>query len=344
MPSTGTDIFDLLSFVTENIVEPSTNFGSPYAMAFPDAGNSVAGICGDILTAFLNQNLINWTPCSPSATVVEITVISWLRDLLGYTVASNISAPIDVGGLITSGGVLSNTIALLLARESAMPDCMRVGFNSKKGATPSIIVPDGIDHYSSRISAGWLGLGEANVFKAPSKNFKYDLDVLPQIVANLKSSSHKPILLVCYAGDSRSMSTDNFKEIRRICDTYGMWMHVDGCQGTQLIFSNKNRSKIHGIHLADSVTLDPHKVLAVPYAISVFLVKNPKHLETIKRPEDIITGEKHSFGQITPFQGSRSFASLKLFMMMKHLGREGIGRMIDRRCCFAKFVAEVSHK
>lgn len=338
LPQQGMNLQLLLGDVEKKILPYCTNFSSPYAMAFPDAGNSIAAISGALLSDFINQNLINWAPCSPVGTVIEMVVLNWLREMVGYTVRLNPKSPIDVGGIVTTGGVSSNTIAQLLSREKAFPDTMRKGVREITQDYVSI-VPNGIEHYSSRLSMGWLGMGENNIIKGPTKDFKYDLPSLNKLLDDLNSQGKKVISLTAYAGDSRSMTCDNFVELRRICDRYKIWLHIDGCHGTQLLFTEKLQSKIAGINLADSVTFDPHKVMNIPYSLSILLVKNQDDLAAIQRPEDIITGEEHSFGQITPFFGSRSFSSLKLYMLIKNLGLHGLSEVIEQRCEIAQLFA-----
>ena len=79
-------------------------------------------------------------------------------------------------------------------------------------------MPAYIDHYSVRLSAGWLGLGEKNIVKVKTKNFRYDLTALQETVADLTSQGFRIISLCCYAGDSRSMTCDDFPALRKICD------------------------------------------------------------------------------------------------------------------------------
>jgi L-2,4-diaminobutyrate decarboxylase len=340
-PLDGDSIENIIQNVTEKIVKYSTNYSSEMAMAFPDAGNSIAGLSGAILADLLNQNLINWTPCSPAATVVEVTVIRWFRELIGYNSPNVLhSKPLDVGGFITSGGVSSNTVALLVAREHLLPNTMRSGLADPTKSI-KIFVPDGVDHYSSRLSAGWLGLGEESIIKIPTIHFRYDLDFLRNMMNRIAAASDTKMIVVAYAGDSRTMTCDNFSELRTICDEHLAWLHIDACHGTQLLFSEQLRNRIEGIKEADSITLDPHKVFNVPYVLSIVLFKATEALEVVRRPEDIITGEEHSFGQITPLFGSRPFSALKLYMLIKNLGINGLGRVVERRHKLAQTLASM---
>lgn len=340
LPEMGQSLQSLLDDVQNGVVAHSTNYSSPMAMAFPDAGNSIAAMAGALLSDLINQNLINWVPCAPAATVVEVATINWLRQLIGYEHfrPEQVTLPSQTGGVVTSGGVASNTVAQLVAREKVFPGAMRQGVAPGSGC---VIVPEGIDHYSSRLAAGWLGIGEDSVRRCPTRDFKYDLGALQSLLACEAAAGRRAIQIVAYAGDSRTMTCDDFPALRTIADAHGAWLHVDACHGSQLLFSSKLRGQVAGIELADSVTFDPHKVLCIPYALSMVVFKRPSDLEALRRPEDIITGELHSFGQATPLFGSRPFASLKLYMVIRHLGARRLGEMIERRHAIACRLAQM---
>ncbi len=116
-------------------------------------------------------------------------------------------------------------------------------------------------------------------------------------------------------------------------------MHADACHGFSLGFSPKLKYKIKGIELFDSITMDPHKVMVTPYVISVLLVKDPQKFKTITSMSDLIMQEQFAFGQITPFLGSRPWLSLKLWFVMKNLGKKGFAQLIERRHELAQYLA-----
>ena len=103
-----------------------------------------------------------------------------------------------------------------------------------------------------------------------------NLDDLKEQIKKIKKSGGEILAVSAYAGDSRTMQNDNFEEIHKICESNNIWFHIDACHGSALLFSNKLKHKLKGIELADSVTLDPHKVLMVPYPNSIVLFKNTK--------------------------------------------------------------------
>lgn len=316
----------------------SINFSSEKFLAFPDSGNAISSVIGCVISDFLNQNLINSKHCSPAATFVEVVVINWLRDVIGYNVVKNPKNIFDVGGVATSGGVMSNTVAIFLAREKMFPRTKERGieFNYKD---VRIAVPDYINHYSIKAAMGLLGLGENNLLKIKSTNFKMDLKDLKDKVSRHRKD-YVIMALVAYAGDSRTMTIDNFSEIHKIIKNTDIWFHIDACHGFQYAFSDKLRHKITGINLADSITMDPHKVLFIPYVLSFVLIKDQLNFRLVSGSSDLITEEEFSFGQITPMLGSKNFNSLKLWFLMKNLGIKKIGKLIEERHSLAEYLAE----
>ena len=109
-PVNGESFEDLYREICENIIPYCSDFHNVSFMGFPDSGNSIAGIFGAVCADLLQQNLINATFCSPIGTRIEIAIIKWLRSVLGYKVFKKDSVE-SVGGIVTIGGTLSNTIA-----------------------------------------------------------------------------------------------------------------------------------------------------------------------------------------------------------------------------------------
>lgn len=338
IPEEGMPMERVMREFRSKILNGSVNFSSPNFMAFPDCGNSLAAITGHVLSGMLNQNLINSVHTSPTATFAEMAVINWLRELVGYNVKAKPKSIADVGGINVTGGVSANTIGLLLARENRFPGTLTRGlsYDPKK---IKVFLPKGIGHYSIKGALGWMGLGMDNAVEVDTTpGFTIDKH---DLVARIKKCDKDDVLLalVSYTGDSRTMAIDDFRGLHRIADDYGMWMHVDACHGLSLCFSDKLKHKVRGIELADSVTIDPHKVLYVPYPLSYVLAKDPKKFDLVSGVSDLITQEPFSFGQITPLFGSRAFNSLKLWFLVKNLGRKNIGKLIDERHERVKYFA-----
>lgn len=327
LPEAGQPIETVQKEFNDRFLPYCYNFASPNFMGFPDAGNSIAAIAGNITADFLQQNLINQSFCSPSGTFAEISVIRWLREVVGYTNPEQVNDIFDVGGVITGGGTTSNTIGILLARENHKPNTMKEGVTINDDFY--LVVPKGIGHYSVKSAQMWTGCGN-RLLEVETKDFRYDLDKLKE---TLEAYKGKIMGVVAYAGDSRTMTVEYFDQVADLVKSIdpSIWLHADACHGFSLGFSDKLRYKIKGIERFDSITTDPHKVMNSPYTISALLVKDPAKLRTVSSTSDLIMQEQFAFGQITPFLGSRPWASLKLWFVMKNLGREGFGRLIEQR-------------
>jgi len=274
MPESGLSYSELAQAFSQ-IAYKSSNWGSPNFLGFPDTGNNVAGLAASILTPLLNQNMANQNICSPEATFIEMEVVHWMRSALGYSVPPTYSMASEIGGVLTLGGCLSNTISLVAARERLFP-------GSGLGGIPvlpskvRVLVPNVIEHYSIRSAMAWLSLGERNVVRVPVDNeFRMDQDALERIIGEEKAHGNSILACVAYAGDSRSMRIDHLDSLADVLQKHGIWFHVDACHGGQLAFSELHRSKLHGIEKADSITLDPHKVLILPCMCSSVLTRLP---------------------------------------------------------------------
>jgi L-2,4-diaminobutyrate decarboxylase len=258
-------------------------------------------------------------------------VVHWLRENLGYSVPSSYSKSREIGGILTLGGCLSNTIALLAAREKLFPGCGLNGLPVLPG-TVRILVPDIIEHYSIRSGMSWLGMGEKNVVRVPvDDRYCIDQGALEQVIAHEREMGHNILACVAYAGDSRSMRIDKLDSLAEILGKHNIWFHVDACHGSQLAFSERHKHALRGIERADSITIDPHKVLCIPYTCSFVLFKDPTTLANTATSSDLILNTQWSLGQITPFIGSKAFDALKLWATIKVLGKQRIGKLVDER-------------
>jgi L-2,4-diaminobutyrate decarboxylase len=318
------------------------NMSTPNFAGFPDSGNHVGAIAGAILGELVNVNMINSTISSSGATEMEMAVIGWLRQLAGYHIGpETIEHSYDCGGVPTQGGTGANYVAMLLALARSDPGRKLAGHLRRNLA---VLIPDDIGHYTVEASANWTGLGEDAVVRAPVRDYRYDLAQLPDILRRMRDQGRELTMAVAYAGDSRTMTIDSLPEVAGVVRDYypNAWLHCDGCHGTSLLFSDRHRTRLSGIDAYDSIAVDPHKVLCVPFTSSYLLVRNPSDLRTIVTDAELILTQARSMGQITPVSGTRSFTSLRTWMLLKTLGVEGVGRVVDARLasasCFARLV------
>jgi L-2,4-diaminobutyrate decarboxylase len=339
LPDEPTAIENVLDEFAEEVLPYCKNENSPFFLGFGDTGDDVAAMCGGLLSLFTQQNLINQSFDSPSGSFVEITVLRWLRELLGYATApvSATASVWDIGGCVTHGGTLSNAIAMMLAREHRAPGTMTRGVSDPD--LYAIVVPRGIGHYSVKSALGWIGCG-SRLVEVDTVDYRYDLTALRRALQQHRGSV---MAVVAYAGDSRTHTVENLGGVRDVVKAADdrIWLHADACWGFVCTFTDQLRAKIDGIASFDSVTVDP-KVMAVPYGLSALLVREPASMRTVASFSDLIMQEDFAIGQTTPFIGTKAWLSLKLWMMMKSYGRSGLAAMVEQRMATTRrFVALV---
>lgn len=338
LPTQGVDLAELLTDLETRYMPTMPNFATPMFAGFPDAGNNIAAVAGAVLGELIDVNMINADFCSRGATEMEIALIRWLRTLVGFDVSpAPPDTALDVGGIPTTGGTGANFAAVLMARERAYPGSREFGL--PESARPVIVLPEDIGHYTVTASAAWSGMGNLAAMFCPTVDFRYDLEALDRSLGAAVRDGKQVVMAVCYAGDSRTMTIERLIGFADVVRTHypDAWLHCDGCHGTSLLFSAQLSHRLEGLQRYDSVMLDPHKVLSVPYTNSFLLLRNPNDAALVATESELILRQARSFGQITPSTGSRSFQSLRTWMLLKSLGVEGVGRMVESRI-------EVAHR
>lgn len=334
LPSTGAELREVLTEVEEVIARYSISQSHPDYLAFPDSGNSVAALAGSVLGPLLNQNLIAVDRSAPAATFIEIQVVEWLRELIGYSFAplDQLRGVKDVAGLWTTGGHLSNHIAMLAALGCRFPKARKGGLRALP-TQPAVVMAGPIAHYSHSDAAYHLGLGWDSVISVAARA---DFTTDPQAVADALADPPRgltPFIVVGVAGNCRTTGLDDLRAISEVCREYGVWFHADACHGGSLIFNDELRARhLDGIALADSVSLDPHKGLFTPYPCSYVVFRERGVLTQFSRHEEAVLGDNcWDLGLITPFLGSRGFESLATWMLLRHVGVSGLGAIVGAR-------------
>ncbi len=310
-------------------------------LAFPDSGNSIHAMIADIYSKFINQNLIAFNRSAPVATFIEIQLIEWMRELIGYDYKSlkNINSLSEVSGMWTTGGHMSNHIAIMTALNHKFNIIKTQGLNALPFA-PKIILAGKISHYSINSAIIHLGLGDKNIISISSNpDFTTNLIDLDRVLSKHKKDGDV-FIVVGVAGNTRTSSIDNLKDIGNLCKKYGVWFHVDACHGGSLLFSKKLKNRdLSGIEEADSISIDPHKGMFVTYPCSYVIFKKRDALMKFNRyKNESRNGEFWDLGLITPFLGSRGFESFKLWMLIKGLGKIELGKMVEKRDDNAQYV------
>jgi aromatic-L-amino-acid decarboxylase len=300
-------------------------------------------IVGELLCQWTNQGVDIWH-AAPAAALVEEEVVGWLTDLVGYGPGSF--------GVLTSGGVMANVMALTLVRDLHLPTLM--GAPSAPGPRP---VPRGRAlegvrvyasdqaHFSIARALDFLGFPEESLRIVPSDDrFRLQAAPVAEAIREDRAAGLIPLAIAAVAGSTNTGSVDRIDELADLAEREGLWFHVDAAYGGAARLSPRLADRVPALARADSVTVDPHKWLFQAYDIGGLLVKRradltatfhraPEYYRTSRPEEEPLNWYQYSF------EGTRRFRGLKLWLSWKHLGSEGLARLVEMNCDLAAHLA-----
>ena len=271
---------------------------------------------------------------SQLASKIEKESVRWIGERVGWM------GPFD--GTFTSGGNEANFSGLALAIAHYFPTAIEEGLASL--SEHPVLYASSEAHHSLDKSAGLLGLGRKALRRvAVNRKLQLDPAELEQAIAADKARGYRPFCVIATSGTTNSGALDDLETLAAICRQNNLWLHVDGAYGAAAIFSNKHRNLVRGIELADSITIDPHKWLAMPFAAGVVLTSHP---ETLQQAFAVVTPymPKVSGGAApanlpdnfkVSAQWSRRMNSLKFWLTMRVHGRKAYEELIDRQLALA---------
>ena len=335
-------IKDVLTEIKSKIIAHSVKVGNPYYIGHMISAVPYFMILLEMIIAALNQNQVKIETAKASS-FVERELVAWLHRLIFDRTErfyeKNIQNPRIALGNVTSDGTLANLTALLVAREKAFPsdgDFPGVraagmhGALSHYGYEKAVILVSKRGHYSLTKSASILGIGEENVITIPvdEKN-RINISALRRRITAITGKSHEPktkiMAIVGIAGTTETGNVDDLHQLGRIARRIGVHFHVDACWGGSALLVSEYRPLFKGIELADSVSIDAHKLLYCPMSMGLILFRNEKDLGLIRHcSRYIIRRNSVDTGRFT-VEGSRPFAALKPWASLKIIGREGYG-------------------
>lgn len=329
----------------ERIIMPGiTHWNSPGFLAYFGITGSGPGILGEMLSGALNVNAMLWRT-SPAATELEQVTLDWLRQMLGL--------PHPLFGVINdtaSSGVL---YALAAARE-ALPFQIRQKGMAGRTGVPRLRYYASQEAHSSVDKAGIvLGVGQEGLRKiGVDKDFRMDVDQLEQAIREDITAGWQPFAVVATVGTTSTTSVDPVPHIAEICARYNLWLHIDGAYGGSAAVDPAMRWTIAGWERADTIIINPHKWLFTPIDCSILYTSKP---EVVKAAFSLVPEylrNTESTGEDVPnlmdygTSLGRRFRSLKLWMIMRYFGQEGLAARIREHMrlahLFAGWVDEAS--
>ena len=292
------------------------------------------GVLAETLVAALNPQLA--TLARPQlASKIELETIRWIGERVGW--------PGEFNGTFTSGGNEANFSGLALALAARFPKVVEDGVSSL-GAQP-VLYASAEAHHSLDKSCGLLGIGRKALRRiAVNERAQLDPEKLQQVIEEDLSAGRKPFCVVGTAGTTNSGAVDDLTAISEICRKSDLWFHVDGAYGAAAIFSDYHRDLVDGLELADSITIDPHKWLAMPFAAGVILTRHSEVLErafSVAAPYmPVARGTSLPDNSRISTQWTRRMNSLKLWLTLRVHGRKAYEELIDRQLKLAQSFAE----
>jgi glutamate/tyrosine decarboxylase-like PLP-dependent enzyme len=337
MPEKGIALEEILARFRDDIAPNAMGVPSPRYFGQFNPTPLPIGVWADALASMLNQNAGAWRN-GPTSAMIEARVIRWLCDLLDYGPKSF--------GTLASGGSEANLIALKCARDGVAASIKDRGVRTAPGDL--VIYASEQCHYSIDKSADILGLGREGLRKIPTDDrFHIIPAALREAIEKDREAGLLPCCIVGVAGTTSTGVVDPLEELAAIAGENGCWYHVDAAYGAPLAFSPKHKHMLRGIELADSITFDPHKWMFVPFACGATLVREggrvlrdafdmtPEYLSEDRGGADV-EFDFFRYGQM----GTRRFNSLKLWMAIKFMGREGYARTVERQIELTKYLAK----
>lgn len=328
LPQSGQDAGAIFQEWKQKVLPHATHLGSPRYFGFVNGSGNMISILADALATSVNMNAGGWK-AGPAATEIERQTIAWLAELIGYST--------DCGGLFVGGGTIANFSALITAlRNTAPNDTTAEGLqaDNRKGLY-TIYMSDHEGHISIVKAADMLNLGRSCIRRVPSnEDLTINVEALEKMIEEDKKTGCIPFCVVAQVGSINVGIIDPLEAIARICSEKGIWFHADGACGAVGAMLPEIKHLYAGLELADSVTLDPHKWLYIPYECGCLLVKNAEQLRRTfsiaapylqgTLPTDYKGLDYFEYGP----QMSRGFNALKVWMSLKYYGKEGYQKLL----------------
>src|SRR6266581_2884536 len=315
-----------------------THWNSPGFMAYFGITGSGPGILGEMLIGALNVNAMLWRT-SPAATELEQVTLDWLRQMLGL--------PYPLFGVINDTASSGTLYALAAARE-ALPLHIRQQGMSGRAEVPRLRYYASQEAHSSVDKAGIvLGIGQAGLRKiGVDSEFRMDVEELERAIQEDIAAGWRPFAVVATVGTTSTTSVDPVPQIAAVCERHGLWLHVDGAYGGLAAVDPVMHWVLAGCERADTLIVNPHKWLFTPVDCSVFYTRKPDVVKAAFSlvPEYLRNTESKGdeTANLMDYGTSlgRRFRALKLWMILRYFGQEGLTARIHEHIRLGQLVVQ----
>ena len=271
----------------------------------------------------------------PASVSIEYFLVNWLLEKSGWNPAplnpQRVTEEIHGGGILTHGGSIANLTALIAARTQVAPDVWL-------GGNPGnlVLLAPAETHYSITRAAGIMGLGQRAVYPLEIDQRGVIIpDRLPAAYTQVESDGKQVLALVANAGTTAVGLYDPLQEIGAFCRERNLWFHVDGAHGGPALLTNRYRSLMRGVELADSLTMNMHKLMRVTAFCTALLVRDARTLdEAFAQEASYLFHAKEQPGYDflhRTIECTKPVLGLKFFMVLAATGEAGMAKTIERQ-------------
>jgi aromatic-L-amino-acid decarboxylase len=305
-PERGADFASLLAFLMHQVIPLSIATPHPGYLAYIPGGGLYPSAIADFIAAATNRYVGAWFP-APAAARLEANVLEWFAQWMQY--------PQSARGILTSGGSLANFSAIVAARRHLLGDDLSNG----------TIYATNQAHLCIIKAAVLAGIPQSNIrILDVDENFRAIPDLFESAIKKDQKKGMKPFLIISSAGTTNTGAVDPLPDLASIAKSFGLWHHIDAAYGGFFNLCAEGKKILRGIDQSDSIVLDPHKGLFVPYGTGSLLVKDGEllrqahmfsadYLQDLSIPEGEINATDYSPELSRSFRGLRVWLPLKLF-------------------------------
>lgn len=309
------------------------NTAGPGYLAYIPGGGLYSAAIADLISLGVNRYVGLRQP-SPGLVRIEQDVLDWVRDLFGF--------PDTTRGVLTSGGSLANLGAVVAARHALLGEDFLDGVYYVTEQT----------HLSATKAAAIAGLPARAARRVPvTPGLRMDVDALAQMIRDDRAAGLRPFLVVGSAGTTNTGSVDPLDDLAGLAAREGLWFHVDGAYGGFFQLTDRGRAAFAGIERADSITLDPHKGMFLPYGTGCLIVRDgaalrsahassAAYLQDLEGPGDLPNYNEYSAELSRDWRGLRVWLPLKLHGVSAF--REALDEKLDLARRFSDGVRELN--
>ncbi len=330
LPEIGRPASELFDFLFQEVIPKSFNTAGPGYLAYIPGGGLFHSAVADLVANAVNKYVGVWA-AAPGLAQLEANVVGWFCDIIGY--------PTTARGFLTSGGSLATFSAVVTARRERLPENFLSG----------ILYASDQAHHSVQKAALLAGFPLQNVRAIPSDaKFRLQVDALVQVIAADRKAGLVPFLIVGNAGTTNTGAVDDLSALADLAQQENLWLHVDAAYGGFFMLTAQGRERMAGIERADSVTLDPHKGLFLPFGTGSLVVRDGAALKRAHSvqahylPATQDDADLINFYELSP-ELSRDFRGLRVWLPLKMHGLGPFRQALEEKLALTRWATAELH-